>query len=422
MARPVWEVVGGSESGGILVRSGQSIKSEAESTRLAHGAVVEEVHKIGDRLRYKLKSGSGPIEGWISVKASGKELAVPTRAEVDDLHTDSGRAALDQPSARGSPEDATGPLAAWNAMRDKLFASPAAVSTIKEAKPWIVPAKPGTSPPARARLVIFDWTGNRGGAGSFHGGDVRSNWQRWLSESATSSHFWEVCKVELPGRGMRPKEANATSAEEVAAAVADALGRIGPPAAQVFFGVSFGSIIAYETAALLTDRGQPPLGLVTVSAEHPRWGGRGRGAGESYGPTKNMSDTAFETMLRDKKGTDMVLGMPGEMKTRALAAIRADMQMEELYAQNAAEPVRLPFPIVAFRGKECPQVAREDVDPWLQCTALGAGSPSRIVELESELHPTPEQHWLSDWYLCQGEASAKAMLKTVAQEFGSAER
>mmetsp|Transcript_722 Transcript_722/g.1935 ORF Transcript_722/g.1935 Transcript_722/m.1935 type:complete len:620 (-) Transcript_722:19-1878(-) len=76
----VWEIVGGGESGGVLVREGRDLKSPQEPERLSRGARVEEVELLGERLHYKLKDGRGPAEGWISVRISGKELAV--RAET----------------------------------------------------------------------------------------------------------------------------------------------------------------------------------------------------------------------------------------------------------------------------------------------------------------------------------------------------
>lgn len=74
-AMPVqWEVIGGSDKGGILVRKGQDLKSEQLSDRLSTGALVEELKLVGDRLHYKRLTGTGPEEGWVSLKVSGKEL------------------------------------------------------------------------------------------------------------------------------------------------------------------------------------------------------------------------------------------------------------------------------------------------------------------------------------------------------------
>ncbi|CAJ1362070.1 unnamed protein product [Effrenium voratum] len=76
----VWEIIGGGESGGILVRQGRDLKSPQEAARLATGSKVQELELVGERLRYRLETGTGPEQGWISTRISGKELAVCTEA------------------------------------------------------------------------------------------------------------------------------------------------------------------------------------------------------------------------------------------------------------------------------------------------------------------------------------------------------
>lgn len=72
-----WEVVGGADKGGILAREGVGLKTPELSSRLGTGSVVEELELAGDRLHYRLAEGSGPVEGWISLKVSGRELVRP---------------------------------------------------------------------------------------------------------------------------------------------------------------------------------------------------------------------------------------------------------------------------------------------------------------------------------------------------------
>ena len=43
---------------------------------LSFAALVQQLQLKGDRLHYKLLSGSGPEEGWVSVQLNGKPLAV----------------------------------------------------------------------------------------------------------------------------------------------------------------------------------------------------------------------------------------------------------------------------------------------------------------------------------------------------------
>ncbi|CAE7657715.1 Aasdhppt [Symbiodinium pilosum] len=71
---PTWTVVGGAEKGGILVRRGQELTSQAVTDRLSTGAEVEELHICGERLHFRRITGSGPEEGWVSVRTSGKQL------------------------------------------------------------------------------------------------------------------------------------------------------------------------------------------------------------------------------------------------------------------------------------------------------------------------------------------------------------
>jgi len=69
-----WQVVGGGDKGGILVREGQDLKSPQCEDRLSTGAEIEELELRGDRLHYRLLVGTGPQEGWVSTKISGKDL------------------------------------------------------------------------------------------------------------------------------------------------------------------------------------------------------------------------------------------------------------------------------------------------------------------------------------------------------------
>eukprot|EP00408_Alexandrium_pacificum_P016671 CAMPEP_0171181570 /NCGR_PEP_ID=MMETSP0790-20130122/14325_1 /TAXON_ID=2925 /ORGANISM="Alexandrium catenella, Strain OF101" /LENGTH=377 /DNA_ID=CAMNT_0011646507 /DNA_START=109 /DNA_END=1239 /DNA_ORIENTATION=+ len=85
-----WEVAEGAGEagrGGVPVRSGRSATSSEYEERLSAGALVEEVEPAAhDRLHYKLLRGTGPLEGWISTKVSGKDVAVKT--SKDDRQED----------------------------------------------------------------------------------------------------------------------------------------------------------------------------------------------------------------------------------------------------------------------------------------------------------------------------------------------
>lgn len=46
---------------------------------------MEQVQLKGDRLQYKLLSGDGPVEGWVSVALNGKPLAVQQQGPETSL-------------------------------------------------------------------------------------------------------------------------------------------------------------------------------------------------------------------------------------------------------------------------------------------------------------------------------------------------
>uniref|UniRef100_A0A7S1F3P4 Uncharacterized protein n=1 Tax=Noctiluca scintillans TaxID=2966 RepID=A0A7S1F3P4_NOCSC len=91
----LWKIVGGADKGGILVRDGESISSKQITERLSTGALVEEAELRGQRLSYRRMTGAGPARGWISILASGKNLAV----RVSEPSVDSSFAAPLAPAA-----------------------------------------------------------------------------------------------------------------------------------------------------------------------------------------------------------------------------------------------------------------------------------------------------------------------------------
>mmetsp|Transcript_74493 Transcript_74493/g.218367 ORF Transcript_74493/g.218367 Transcript_74493/m.218367 type:complete len:617 (-) Transcript_74493:402-2252(-) len=74
----VWEIVGGADKGGILVKEAEALSSAPKAERLSTGALVEELELRQGRLHFKKLAGAGPAEGWISIAIPGKDLAVRT--------------------------------------------------------------------------------------------------------------------------------------------------------------------------------------------------------------------------------------------------------------------------------------------------------------------------------------------------------
>lgn len=70
----MWEVVGGTGLGGIIVREGKDLKSTQTADRLSTGAIVREESLVDGRLQYTRVSGTGPDKGWVSLKLKDKDL------------------------------------------------------------------------------------------------------------------------------------------------------------------------------------------------------------------------------------------------------------------------------------------------------------------------------------------------------------
>lgn len=84
----IWEVVGGRDTGGVLVRIEQDLKSaEASPSRLSCGSMVKELFLVGTRLKFELISGCGPNTGWVTTKLADKDLLVTCSSDVQPEHT-----------------------------------------------------------------------------------------------------------------------------------------------------------------------------------------------------------------------------------------------------------------------------------------------------------------------------------------------
>mmetsp|Transcript_14582 Transcript_14582/g.51265 ORF Transcript_14582/g.51265 Transcript_14582/m.51265 type:complete len:102 (+) Transcript_14582:92-397(+) len=70
---PCFRVVGGAESGGIIVRAGEDVKSDALA-RLEPGSEIETLMLKGGRLQYHLLTGKGPQSGWVSTTFKDMDL------------------------------------------------------------------------------------------------------------------------------------------------------------------------------------------------------------------------------------------------------------------------------------------------------------------------------------------------------------
>eukprot|EP00439_Symbiodinium_sp_Y106_P057067 s2916_g8.t1 len=69
----LWEVVGGLEKGGVLVRTEEN-STGSRVGRLSTGALLEELSQLGGELRFRRLAGQGPAEGWVPLKRHNEVL------------------------------------------------------------------------------------------------------------------------------------------------------------------------------------------------------------------------------------------------------------------------------------------------------------------------------------------------------------
>lgn len=80
----VWHVVGGGDKGGIIVRSGKDTKSSQLDKRLSTGAIIEEMDRDEDRIKYEKIKGDGPDMGWVSMTFKTTVLVEPLWFDLEE--------------------------------------------------------------------------------------------------------------------------------------------------------------------------------------------------------------------------------------------------------------------------------------------------------------------------------------------------
>mmetsp|Transcript_44214 Transcript_44214/g.102122 ORF Transcript_44214/g.102122 Transcript_44214/m.102122 type:complete len:383 (-) Transcript_44214:234-1382(-) len=222
-----WEVVGGADKGGILIREGVDLKSTQCAERLSTGAVVEEVSLVGDRLQYKLLSGTGPAEGWASVKISGKELLVKA----------------------GGSSSATTPAAADDKLKETILAR----SKVMEKEfPLYVPKYGFLKYPlanCAMRVICFH---NAGSTESTYTGPG-TVFMKWAKEANV-----EVIGVDYPGRNKVQKEEFQTSAGPLAQLLLEiTYNKVADGVPYCVWAHSVGTWVAFEFLILARKLGLP---------------------------------------------------------------------------------------------------------------------------------------------------------------------
>lgn len=211
----LWEVVGGGDKGGILVREEQSLKSPEHTERLATGALVRERELIGERLHFEKLSGSGPMSGWVSLRLKGKDLVAKS--------------------------DKTAPLQPLGPSK------------------WVARYK--HMPTARCRLLC-----------AFGAGTDANTFGEWNKVVKDKYPDVEIVLLQLPGRGSHRGVELEKDSTEAARHIAEELDRLGiacSPANLALFGFSIGATLCFSLSLELERRGWPPLRLYVAGRAGP---------------------------------------------------------------------------------------------------------------------------------------------------------
>lgn len=211
----------------------------------------------------------------------------------------------------------------------------------REPGPWVAQRTRDPLPDAPLRLFCF----------AHAGGGTTMYWP-WRSVLAPDV---DVRPVLLPGRESRVREAPYRSIDDLIGPLCDGLAPfLDRP--YVFFGHSFGSLVAYEAARRLLDAGLPGPAALIVSARPaprlPRWRRR----------FSDLDDVQFLAKVGALNGTPpQVLEQPGLVRL-LLPGLRADFEANENYTWQPG--AALHCPISAYMGAEDPAVDRDELLAW----------------------------------------------------------
>ncbi len=170
---------------------------------------------------------------------------------------------------------------------------------------------------------------------------------------------FEVCPVELPGRGKRITSAPFTRLQLLVQAIAIALlPYLDKPFA--FFGHSMGGLVSFELARLLHKKyGKSPVHLFVSGCRAPQ-------VPDPDPPIHDLPEPEFLEELRRLNGTPEAVLENTELMQMLLPALRADFAVIETYAYTPEPP--LDCPITAFGGLQDREVSCDDLKAWIEQT------------------------------------------------------
>lgn len=211
------------------------------------------------------------------------------------------------------------------------------MSTTLRDERWLVRSEPCEHP--TLRLYCFHHAG--GTAAEF------TRWSRYLPDTV------DVCAVQLPGRGGRIAERPHTRMHPL---VEELVGQLHVDVPFVFFGHSFGALVAFELALALRTAGSAlPRHLFLSARPAP-------GLVVDAGSLHDLPDDEFVDVVHRRHG-----GVPAELRENAelravvLPYFRADYEVTETYQSTEHEPLAVPVTVLGGTDDE---IGIEALEAW----------------------------------------------------------
>ncbi|MFJ9343587.1 thioesterase II family protein [Streptomyces sp. NPDC101733] len=173
----------------------------------------------------------------------------------------------------------------------------------------------------------------------------------------------DVLAVQYPGRQDRYREDSITSLPALVEAVTAELAleiAADPARPYALFGHSMGSLVAYETARLLAERGLPGPERLFLS-------GRGGPTDRPHPPYHLFDDDQVLAEVRRLGGTDQSMLDNPDVLEMVMPALRADYRALGTYSRRGGEPIVTP--ITALIGDADPMVPVPDAGTWREHTS-----------------------------------------------------
>jgi len=340
-----WEVVGGGDKGGILVREGQDLKSPQCDDRLSTGAIIEELELIGERLHFKVISGTGPQEGWVSLKVAGKAIV---EAKAKDY---------------GGPGDSAGPVEVNEELKTKVAAQAEELKKKdmlnQSAFKYKVLGGPLEAP--KFRIICFH---NAGGAESIYSAPATVV-AKWIKANKAV----EMIAIDYPGRDKLKDDKFFSDTKELAQwCLAVCYDKLDLP--YVVWGHSVGTWVAFEFLMLARQIGLPmPKAAFLNAFVAPHWPVEKR-------PWKRSKGQKAEAVKEILKSWDpvhtggagkVVFDEPEWTKTWE-PMMRADFQLYDEYEFTHAGAPKFEFPIHNWQMENAKNETPEMGQMWKEWT------------------------------------------------------